>query len=178
MRHYKNLAKQEFNTGDYKIVPIRDIDKFEIMKWRNQQLYHLRQKKILIKKDQQNYFKNIVEKLFKKINPDQILFSYLHGKECLGYGGLVHINWNDKNAEISFIMETKLEKENFEFHWSNFLKMIEKVAFKGLGLNKIYTHAFDLRPFLYPVLEKQNFFKEKTFMDINNNRVIVHSKLK
>ena len=45
MRHYKNLAKQEFVNGDYKIVPIRDIDKFEIMKWRNDQLYHLRQKK-------------------------------------------------------------------------------------------------------------------------------------
>ena len=178
MRHYKNLTKQEFVNGDYKIVPIRDIDKFEIMKWRNQQLYHLRQKKILTKKNQQNYFKNVVEKLFNKINPDQILFSYLQGKECFGYGGLVHINWNDKNAEISFIMETKLEKEHFEFHWINFLKMIEKVAFEGLELNKIYTHAFDLRPSLYPVLEKQNFFKEKTFIDINNNRVIIHSKLK
>ena len=47
-----------------------------------------------------------------------------------------------------------------------------------LKLNKIYTHAYDLRPHLYPVLERQNFKKEKIFTDINNNRVIIHSKYK
>ena len=44
-----------------------------------------------------------------------VLFNYLHNGKCIGYGGLVHINWIDKNAEVSFIMDTELEENYFEF---------------------------------------------------------------
>src|SRR5690606_14503527 len=134
-------------------VPIRYEDRLAIMKWRNEQIYHLRQNKPLTIEDQENYFKNTISRLFDQERPDQILFSYLKGGHCIGYGGLVHINWIDRNAEVSFIMDSALESTEFSFHWDTFLSLISEVAFNELSLHKIYTYAFDLRPHLYKILE-------------------------
>src|SRR5690606_9077244 len=133
MNYYKSLDKQVFRHGKYSIVPIRMEDRFAIMKWRNEQIYHLRQSKPLTEEDQNRYFNEVVADLFTQEFPRDILFSYLEGEKCIGYGGLAHINWTDKNAEISFIMETALEEDFFEFHWKMYLNMIEKVAFDEWG---------------------------------------------
>ena len=118
MREYTVLHKQTFAKGAFRLVPLRAEDRFAIMKWRNEQLYHLRQAKPLTIADQDNYFENVVAKLFDQQKPTQILFSFLENGVCIGYGGLVHINWLDKNAEVSFIMNTELEAENFAKNWS------------------------------------------------------------
>ena len=135
------------------------------MKWRNEQIYHLRQARPLTDDDQQRYFDNVVSKLYDNPKPDQILFSYLEKGVCIGYGGLVHINWIDRNGEISFIMDTQLEKEHFAEHWSNYLTMLKAVAFDDLGLHKIYTYAFDLRPHLYTMLEANGYKREATLKE-------------
>ena len=165
MPQFRCLKQQEYTFGDYSIVPIRYEDRFCIMKWRNEQLYHLRQARPLTEDDQQRYFDNVVSKLFDNPKPDQILFSYLGKGVCIGYGGLVHINWIDRNAEISFIMDTLLESEHFQKHWSNWLTMLKEVAFDDLGLHKIYTYAFDLRPHLYSALENNGFTREATLKE-------------
>ena len=160
MRKYAILNTQIFSSGKYSIVPLRDEDKYDIMKWRNEQIYHLRQNEPLTTEKQEWYFSNVVAHLFDKEKPTQILFSYLENDVCIGYGGLVHINWVDKNAEISFIINTALEKDFFEFHWTTYLGLIEKVAFEELNLHKIYTYSFNLRPHLYPILQKNNYQQE------------------
>jgi len=182
MNHYKSLSNQIFQKDSYKIVPIRFEDKMAIMKWRNEQIYHLRQSKLLTLKDQEDYFNKIVAPLFEKEKPNQILFSYLKDNVCIGYGGLVHINWIDQNAEVSFIMNTKLEKEYFKFHWSLFGELIEEVAFSELNLYKIFTYAFDLRPKLYEVLEEMSFTKEARLkghclFDAKYIDILIHSKI-
>ena len=182
MNSYKVLNKQVFNSGPFSLVPIRFEDRLEIMKWRNEQIYHLRQNKPLTVEDQENYFNGIVAKLFGHNHPDQILFSFLENGECIGYGGLVHINWIDKNAEISFIMNTILEKNRFYEIWTAYLNLIEKVAFEELKLHKIYVYAFDLRPHLYKVLVNTKYFKDavlKQHCFFNNNYidVVIHSKI-
>ena len=53
MRFYKCLKKQIFSFNEYQLIPIRDQDKYAIMKWRNEQIYHLRQVKILDKETQE-----------------------------------------------------------------------------------------------------------------------------
>lgn len=165
MAAYLCLKQQAQNDGDYALVPLRYEDCFLIMKWRNEQIYHLRQNKLLTEDDQQRYFDNVVARLFDHPNPDQILFSYLERDSCIGYGGLVHINWTDRHAEISFIMDTSLEKEHFTEHWSRYLTMLKKVAFEDLNLHKMYTYAFDLRPHLYTMLEANGFLREATLKD-------------
>ncbi len=179
---YKVLKKQSFTKENHAIVPVRLEDRLQIMKWRNEQMYHLRQDKLLTVKDQDFYFENIVNKLFDQEKPNQILFSYLEDDICIGYGGLVHINWIDKNAEISFIMKTTLEKESFNFHWQTYLQLIEQLAFKELNFHKIFTYAFDLRPHLYKAIESSGFIKEAVLKEhcFYNNEykdVVIHSKL-
>ena len=181
MKVYAVLNNQVFDFGNYKIMPIRYEDRFDIMKWRNEQIYHLRQNKPLTPEDQEDYFNNVVSKLFDQEQPGQILFSYLEDGICIGYGGLVHINWIDKNAEISFVMDTDLEKDNFQKHWGIFLNLIEQVAFIDLQLHKISTYAFDLRPKLYPVLHTSGFSKEAVlnshcFFNGEYVDVVIHSK--
>ena len=78
MKSYKILNNQKFSIDEFSIVPIRDSDKFDIMNWRNDQIYHLRQSKPLKKKDQKKYFENVISKIFVNENPDQILFSFLN----------------------------------------------------------------------------------------------------
>lgn len=179
---YACLSKNTFAKGEFSIVPVRYQDRFEIMKWRNEQLYHLRQVKPLSPQDQENYFSTTVAGLFEKERPEQVLFSYLKNETCIGYGGLVHINWIDRNAEISFIMKTELEEKEFQKHWSIYLELIEQAAFRELKLHKIYTYAFDLRPHLYEALEANFYTKEavlKHHCCFNGlyKDVVIHAKI-
>ena len=180
MPSYTCLHQQEHHFGNYSIVPLRYEDRFLIMKWRNEQIYHLRQARPLTEEDQQRYFDNVVAKLYDNPQPDQILFSYLERGVCIGYGGLVHINWIDNNAEISFIIDTSLEAEHFVEHWSNYLTMLKEVAFKEVGFHKLYVYAFDLRPHLYTTLEANGFVHESTlkehcFYQGEYKNVVIHS---
>ena len=182
MSTYRVLNKQVYQSGEYSIVPIRMEDRYNIMQWRNEQIYHLRQAEPLTAAKQDAYFKNVVSKLFHEEKPHQLLFSFLKGEECIGYGGLVHINWIVKNAEISFIMNTEIEEVYFELYWKTFLEMIEITAFRDLSLHKIFTYAFDLRSRLYSALTEMGFrdvirLKDHCFFDGAFKDVLIHSKL-
>lgn len=180
-REYKVLNQQIFEEGDYKLVPIRHEDRYNIMKWRNEQVYHLRQTELLNKQQQDTYFDNVVAKLFDQEQPNQILFSFLQNEECIGYGGLVHINWIDKNAEVSFILSTDREVEHFQSDWKKFLFLLDELAHNQLDLHKIFTFAFDIRQNLYPALENSGFkkeavLKEHCLVEGKYLDVIIHSK--
>lgn len=182
MNKYLCLKNQTYISDEFSIVPIRFKDKLDIMQWRNEQIYHLRQEEQLTTKLQENYFEVTIKSLYNQQKPNQILFSYLKKDKCIGYGGLVHINWLDKNAEISFIMKTQLEEKEFNFHWATYLKMIERLAFEELVFHKIYVYAYDLRPKLYEVLLTSGYFRDAVLKDhcYFNKRyldVVIHSKL-
>lgn len=182
MNTYKVLQRQRFQEEGFNLIPIRYQDRYDIMRWRNEQIYHLRQSKPLTEADQDRYFNEVVSTLFDQEQPKQILFSFLEDEQCIGYGGLVHINWVDRNAELSFIMDTSLESSSFNEIWKAYLSLIELVAFQELGLHKIYTYAFDLRPHLYKAIEKASFKQEARlvehiFFDDKYIDVLIHSKL-
>lgn len=179
---YKALSKNTFKDKEFEIVPIRYEDRLDILKWRNEQIYHLRQERLLNKDDQERYFTKKIIKLFKQTQPNQILFSFLKNGKCIGYGGLVHINWIDKHAEISFIMNTALELCDFDLNWTKFLKQVEKVAFIELNFHKLFVYAFDLRPHLYTTLKKNNYFldaklKEHCLYKEKYIDVVIYSKI-
>ena len=182
MRAYNCLSNQVFKNEAFAIEPIRDEDKYAILKIRNEQIYHLRQAKPLTVEAQENYFATVVAGLFEQEFPNQLLFSFFENGEFIGYGGLVHINWIDKNAEISFVMKTELEQEHFIKYWSNYLKLIEEVAFQELHFHKIYTYAFDLRPHLYEAMEGSGYYEEARLKEhcCFNSKfidVVIHSKI-
>lgn len=180
-RRYKSLSRIKFTRDSCSLVPIRDEDRWDIMKWRNEQMYHLRQSKTLTKEDQELYFTTVIPPLFDQPQPPQILFSFLENETCRGYGGLVHLDWDQKTGEVSFIMNTELEDQHFDFYWSTYLGLLDEVAFEELMLEKISTYAYDLRPHLYPILEKAGFCREavlkgKHQIDGKSIDVVIHSK--
>lgn len=156
------ILKDEFVMGDYSIVPIRDQDKFKIMKWRNDQLNILRQSKPLTETQQIDYFENVVKPDFSLAQPNQILVSYFLKGELIGYGGIVHIKWIDKRGEVSFLLETDRNRniKTFQEDYAIFLNLIKNVAFNVLGFHKLTTEAFDLRPYLVETLIANGFVME------------------
>lgn len=159
-KEYLCLNKNLYKKDEYTLLPIRFEDRVKIMKWRNEQIYHLRQDKLLDMQQQNDYYNNVVAQLFKIVHPNQLLFSLLKNNELIAYGGLVHINWIDKHAEISFLMDTNLEKEFFIEYWHIFLNFIEQIAFYDLQFVKIFTFAYDMRPKLYEALALSGFDEE------------------
>ena len=162
MRIYKCLKNQVCTIGDFSIVPIRDKDKYLIMNWRNEQIYHLRQNHLLTELDQKIYFQEVINKLFQQEQPSQILYSFLLSGNLIGYGGLVNIDWADKRAEVSFIIDTSLKKDakKYKHYFANFLNMIKDVSFNDLNLNKIYSETYQFRVRHIKILEENGFVKE------------------
>lgn len=181
MRYYKCLHINQFSAGNYSLVPIRDEDKYEILNWRNEQIDILRQQILLTKGHQDKYFKTTIAQLFEQEQPTQLLWSFLENGKLIGYGGLVHIDWQNKTAEISFLTETirNQTKEQFISDWSNYLCLIKQVA-KALHFNSIFTYAYDIRPNLYIALENSGFketYRIPNFIEINHELkdVVIHT---
>ena len=84
-------------------------------------------------------------------------------KICIGYGGLVHIDWNSKSTEISFLNITSRSKLKiiYQKDFSVFLKLIFNVVFNDLKFNKITTETYDVRPWTIAILEKSGFKRDK-----------------
>lgn len=160
--NYAILQQQEFQKGKLHLVPLRKEDIFLIMRWRNEQLDILRQKKPLTEKEQaQYYLEKIVPSSFEKY-PEQILFSLLVEDQCIGYGGLVHIDWENRRAEVSFLLNTDIKESSklFATYFSSYLEIIQTIAFQELKLHKLTTETFDIRPQLPTLLEKNGFLLE------------------
>ena len=85
MINYKCIDQQTFSNGEYKLIPIRFEDRYDIMKWRNEQMYHLRQTTLLTIEQQDEYFSNVIAPLFDKDHPEQLLFSFFKKDELIGY---------------------------------------------------------------------------------------------
>ena len=164
MNRYKCLKNNIFKKKDFSLVPLRKEDIFKIMKWRNEQINILRQDKELTEKDQLMYYNHIIRPLFDNNQPPQILFSYLKADKCIGYGGMVYVNWIHKRSEISFLVDTDRTKTD-EVYFEDFgiyIKLIKKIAFEELNFNRLYTETFNLdeRIKLVEILEEVNFKKE------------------
>jgi RimJ/RimL family protein N-acetyltransferase len=146
---YRALNQNVFASGNYKIVPIRYEDRLKIMKWRNDQIIYLRQLKPLTEAEQNDYFNSVVSHLFENDMPKQILVSFLEYNKLIGYGGLVHIDWENLNAEISFLLDTEINSEyNYKKLSVIFFQLIKRLA-KSINLHKIYTYGYDIEEFRF-----------------------------
>ena len=151
----------------YSLVPLRHQDIFKIKDWRNQQMDVLRQKKRLTDDGQERYYKDVVLPAFTEKEPNNLLYSYLKDGLCIGYGALVHISWEDKRAEVSFLMNSELAQNVnlYQEGFSVFLELLKMLAFKFLGLYKLYAETFDIRPLHVQVLELSGFQYEGRLKD-------------
>lgn len=179
------ILKSQYCLANYCLVALRKEDIQLIRKWRNDQMDILRQKKPLSVLEQKKYYDNIIQKTFSQKKPESILFSFLFNNICIGYGGFVHISWDLRRAELSFIVDTKRSKNKrvYNVDLSTFLTLIKQIAFSELNLNRIFTETYNIRPFHISVLEKSGFQLEgqlKEHMKISNVYVdsLIHGFLR
>lgn len=179
---YIVLEQNKFVNGIYKIIPIRYEDRMLIMKWRNEQIIYLRQQNLLTKENQEIYFNNVIASLFEDSNPSQLLFSYFKNNEMIGYGGLVHIDWKNLNAEISFLLNTGLNQEDSYKELSVvFFQLIELLA-KNIKFHKIYTYGYDLFEYrFYPLIKNgyslEVLLKRHIMIEDNLHDIRIYSKI-
>ena len=100
MKGYRCLDQQVYKNGEFSLVPIRMEDRYDIMRWRNEQIYHLRQKEPLTEAQQDRYFEDVVSKLFDQEEPDQVLFSFLEGEQLVKVGLK---DWTNMNTISWFV---------------------------------------------------------------------------
>ena len=168
-KKYSFLASNKFCLDEYCLVPFMEQEMELIRKWRNEQIDYLRQNKPLTKDEQSKYYHQVIKKSFYEKKPEMILFSFILKNSCIGYGGFVHIDWNLKKAELSFVLNTnRTEKlETYKKEFSIFLKIILNIGFKQILFHKIFTETFDIRPNTILVLEKAGFVLENRLSSKN-----------
>ena len=137
MKNYSIVKTKKFALQNMKLISLREEDIEKIRIWRNQQRSILRQNKIITKKEQENYFNTVIVPTFEQKEPEMILFSILQKGKCIGYGGLVHINWKSKRGEISFVTETKRSKSTLKLKqdFETFLEIILNIGFNILTVS-------------------------------------------
>ena len=179
---YSCLKRNILVNEEFQIKPISKNDIESIRLWRNMQMDVLRQKKAITRSEQINYFDNVMLPLFSHECPSQIIFSYFKGETLIGYGGLVHISWEDKRSEMSFLVNPKFlsNSETYEEYFSKFINLIREVNFSILGFRKLFTETYCHRYFHISILERNGFELEGVLRDhvIINNKYfnsLIHS---
>jgi hypothetical protein len=158
-QNYFCLQKNIFEYKNYSLVPIRIQDAESIRIWRNQQINVLRQDSPISSDQQKMYFKEVIQPLFNQKEPPLLLFSFLEKSDFIGYGGFVHIDWNKKTAEISFLVETKRSKDStlYRNDFTSFLFLLKRIACDDLKFSKLFTETYDLRPIHNEVIKNSEF---------------------
>jgi len=159
---------------DYELKPIQFEDMEMIRIARNEQIDVLRQTHEISKEEQSSYFHDVITPNLTNPNPEMVLFSLYKKNLWIGYGGLVHIDWKNKHAEVSFLVDSKraVDKKIYEEDFTNFLNLLSNTAFKKLNLHHLFTETYNFRDEHISILEKFGFKQEGVLRDhllIKNN---------
>lgn len=166
MRFYKRLATPEYNGASclLKAIQIDDIESIRL--WRNQQIPFLRQNHQISELEQRQYFEEIIWPQLNLDEPECMIFSVFRAGELVAYGGLVHISWTDRRAELSFLMNPKFtETSDYRKTFVDFLEVMKKLAFDELKLHRLYTETFSINQRNFEILESSGFTLEGTLTD-------------
>jgi RimJ/RimL family protein N-acetyltransferase len=134
-----------------------DIDR--IRQWRNDQMDVLRQDALITEEAQQRYFEEHIWPDKLSHHPRNILLALERAAHLVGYGGLVHISWQDQRAELSFLLDPCIERSiatRTEI-FSKFLRLIQVLAFAQLKLSRLWTETYAHRVDHLRTLEDSGF---------------------
>lgn len=156
----------------------------EVRLWRNAQMDVLRQNSVISPQQQIEYYQSHVWNSLSNPQPNIILLACHVDSQFIGYGGLVHISWQDKRAEISFLVAPSIADSSIDYstYYSNYLELVSEMAFNDLALNRICTETWATRKAPMIVLESAGFYREGVLREhtIQNKTLtdsIIHSKL-
>jgi len=159
MDRYNCLKENEFRDDKgYALRPVRMEEREKIRNWRNSQIDLLRQDVPISEKEQERYFQEEVAPLFEMERPPQLLFSFYHRGELIGYGGLTPVDWRYGRSEVSFLLDP--ERKGFDEEFRAFLSLIRRIAFEELKLHRLMTESYAFRKELHEILEDCGFVRE------------------
>ena len=159
---YKIMSWSEISDGVITLRPLQQEDIENIRLWRNAQMDVLRQARPISPEEQARYFEQHVWPEKKSSQPRQILLGVELSNKLIGYGGLVNLHWADQRAEISFLLSDEIEVQpalRAEI-FIRFLLIIQKLSFKSLGLQRIWTETYSFRKAHIKTLEASGFVLE------------------
>lgn len=145
---YACLKRPEITLGDYAIRSVQPQDIEDIRIWRNAQMDVLRQTAPISADMQVAYYQNHVWPGFSDEQPAQIILTFLQGEKRIGYGGLVHIAWPHRRAEVSFLVSPTVAADSAHYGaaMDSFFRLIKVLAFDDLELNRLTTETYSSRP--------------------------------
>lgn len=168
MHHVWNcLKRQRFEHDGYAIVPIRPEYIEPIRRWRNAQLDVLRQPAPITPAQQESYFAKNIWPTMATEAPPNILMGLLRDGRLIGYGGLVHVSWVDRRAELSFLVDDMRAKDLDQYarDFSASIALARRMAFDDLGLHRVFTETYAIRHHHISVLESAGFQREGVLRD-------------
>lgn len=152
---YQIMPRPLLDDGLLQLRAVNRADIEDIRKWRNDQMDVLRQTKPISHEKQVQYFEEDIWPDLLRSEPNQILLAIEKQGELIGYGGLVHISWPYRRAEISFLLSPSLEKDSdvlYEY-FTRYLALIQELAFKDLHLHRLTTETYANRAVHIKALE-------------------------
>jgi RimJ/RimL family protein N-acetyltransferase len=135
--------------------------------WRNAQMDVLRQGAIITPDMQVAYYRDHVWPEMSASHPSKILLAYEDDAGLIGYGGLVHISWAHRHAEISFLLDPTLTDPDTAYagYFRSFLSLMKSLAFDDLRFRRLYTETYAIREHHIGVLEASGFRREGVMRD-------------
>jgi RimJ/RimL family protein N-acetyltransferase len=158
---YACLTGTTWRLDGYELRPIQFSDRAPIRDWRNSQIGVLRQSRLLTEADQDAYFMDVVRPQLDERQPDQVLVTLWSDNQLIGYGGLVHIDWHNRRAEVSFLVDpVRLTEGSYEKDFFAYLRLIADLARDDLSLHRLTGETFPERVEHVRIFESFGFVRE------------------
>lgn len=148
---------------------MRDANKIRL--WRNSQIEVLRQSKRISFLEQYKYFWRILRPSMNEKFPLQILFSVRKNKSLIAYGGMVHIDWESRKAEFSFLHCKGDTAPDYEETLKDFLEVIRQGLCPQTGIHFLTTETFPHRLSHIALLESLGFVRSPLVGTCDTNSV-------
>ena len=159
---YICMPRPEISDAELLVRAVEPVDIEAIRIWRNAQMEVLRQKAEVSASQQAEYYSRHVwpEKSCEK--PSNILLAIIRAGCLIGYGGLVHVAWEHRRAEVSFLLapELELDADTRAVLFNCFLRLMKTLAFEDLGLARLFTETYATRRRHIETLESCGFIRE------------------
>lgn len=133
-----------------------------IRRWRNAQIDVLRQTRAITPEEQIAYFERVIWPDKGTDHPSNILLGLFENGRIIGYGGLVHIAWDYRRAEVSFLLATEIAQDDGRVStlFATWLRHMQGLAFDDLGLSRLTTETYAMRALHLRVLDEAGFQRE------------------
>lgn len=141
------MPRPQLSDGELVLRAVEPRDIESIRRWRNAQMEVLRQSEIITVIQQHRYFAEHVWPDKRRDRPGQILLAIERHDHLIGYGGLVHICWPDRRAEVSFLLDPSVESmsQMRAMVFTRYLRLVQQLAFCDLQMSRLWTETYAFR---------------------------------